>query len=186
MFFILRKLSAILLLIVLLFYTAGYRWIFSIMENNASVKLEQQINIGNYDDDDLVEIRIPLNMPYYTDKDFEPVYGETDWDGRHYQYVKRKVEDNTLILLCIPNIEKNSIAAVKNDFTKNLSDLSSLPVGPKKIPASIKIKLSDFDSYVIGFSRCHPAWANQAHSLVNERTNILFTPCTPAQPPETV
>ena len=187
MTFSLKKISAILLLAILLFYTAGYRWVFSIMENKVSVKLEKQINSGNYSDDQLVEIRIPLSMPYYSDKDFESVNGETDWNGNHYQYVKRKVEGNTLVLLCLPNIEKNTIAAVENDLTRNLSDLSSsTPAGQKEAPSTIKIKLSDFDSYTMDFSLNHLISATQEFSIANDRMNSLFTPLTPAQPPETV
>jgi len=157
------------------------------MENKASVKLEKQINSGKYSDDQLVEIRIPLSMPYYSDKDFESVSGETDWNGYHYQYVKRKVEGNTLVLLCLPNIEKNTIIAVENDLTKNLSDLSSqTSPGQKEAPATIKIKLSDFDSYTVDFSVNHFTAAKQRLSIANDRMNSLFTPLTPAQPPESV
>lgn len=160
---------------------------FSIMENKASAKLEQHINSGNFKEDELVEIRIPLSMPYYSDKGFESVYGETDWNGRHYQYVKRKVEGNTLVLLCLPNIEKNNIAAAKNDLTKNLSDISSSnSSGQKEAPATIKIKLSDFDSYTMDFSLNHITKATLAFSIANDRMNSLFTPLTPAQPPETI
>jgi hypothetical protein len=183
----LKKISAILLLAILLFYTAGYRMLFSIMENNASAKLEKQINSGKYNEDELVEVRIPLSMPYYSDKEFESVSGETDWNGNHYQYVKRKVEGNTLVLLCLPNFEKNTIAAVENDLTKNLSDLStSTPAGQKQAPATIKIKLSDFDSYTVDFSLNQLTAAKQEHSIANDRMNTLFTPLTPAQPPETI
>jgi hypothetical protein len=183
----LRKISAILLLAILLFYTAGYRWMFSIMENKAAAKLERHINSGNYKSEELVEIRIPLNMPYYSDKEFESVYGETDWNGRHYQYVKRKIESNTLILLCLPNIEKNNIASAENNLTKNLSDISSSTSGhQKQTPVTVKIKLSDFDSYAMVFSLNQFTTAKQTYSIANDGMNTLFTPLTPAQPPEVI
>ena len=87
----LRKFSAILLMGILLFNLAGYRWLFYIVEQKATATLEESISAGTYSDDQLVEIKIPLNMPYYSDMDYQVVYGETEWNGRHYRYVKRKV-----------------------------------------------------------------------------------------------
>src|SRR5262245_32402845 len=75
----LKKIVAILLLFVMVFNLVGYRWIFEAIEDKATADLEQKISTGEYSNDQLVEIRIPLNMPYYSDKDYENVYGETDW-----------------------------------------------------------------------------------------------------------
>ena len=118
-----KKIAAILLLSLMVFNLIGYRWLFSTIEENATADLEQKIAAGKYNDDQLVEIQIPLNMPYYSDKDYENVYGETDWNGEHYRYVKRKVSGNTLYLLCLPNKEKTNIAKVKNEFTKAVNDV---------------------------------------------------------------
>jgi hypothetical protein len=93
----------------MVFNLLGYRWLFSVIEKNATANLEQKIAAGKYSDEQLVEISIPLNMPYYSDKDYENVYGETDWNGEHYRYVKRKVSGNTLYLLCLPNKEKQAL-----------------------------------------------------------------------------
>ena len=109
----------------MIFNLAGYRWLFTTIENNATANLEQKISAGTYSEDQLVEIRIPLNMPYYSDKDYENVYGETDFNGEHYRYVKRKVSGNTLYLLCLPNKEKTDIVKVKNEFTKAVNDVPS-------------------------------------------------------------
>ena len=118
-----KKIAAILLLSLMVFNLIGYRWLFSTIEESATADLEQKIAAGKYNDDQLVEIQIPLNMPYYSDKDYENVYGETDWNGEHYRYVKRKVSGNTLYLLCLPNKEKTNIAKVKNEFTKAVNDV---------------------------------------------------------------
>jgi len=48
----------------MVFNLVGYRWLFSAIENKATANLEQKISSGEYSDDQLVEIRIPLNMPY--------------------------------------------------------------------------------------------------------------------------
>jgi hypothetical protein len=116
----------------MVFNLLGYRWLFSVIEKNATANLEQKIAAGKYSDEQLVEISIPLNMPYYSDKDYENVYGETDWNGEHYRYVKRKVSGNTLYLLCLPNKEKTSIVKVKNEFTKAVNDIPGINKAHRK------------------------------------------------------
>jgi hypothetical protein len=75
--FCVKKLAAICLLALLLFNVAGYRVLFSLLEQKATTRLENKIDAGNYSESQLVEIKIPLSMPYYSDKDYESVYGET-------------------------------------------------------------------------------------------------------------
>jgi hypothetical protein len=179
-----KKIAAILLLSLMVFNLVGYRWLFTAIENKATANLEQKISSGKYSDEQLVEIRIPLNMPYYSDKDYENVYGETDFNGEHYRYVKRKVSGNTLYLLCLPNKEKTSIAKVKNDFTKAVNDIPANKQGSQQKSNFIKLLTSEFkiSESLIG--------ENNSSSLSlqfisrNSAVTNLFTPLTEAQPPE--
>jgi len=168
----------------MVFNLVGYRWLFSAIENKATANLEQKISSGEYSDDQLVEIRIPLNMPYYSDKDYENVYGETDFNGDHYRYVKRKVSGNTLYLLCLPNKEKTSIVKVKNDFTKAVNDVPANKQGSQQKSNFIKLLTSEFkiSESIIGennFSSLSLQFISRNTAVIN-----LFTPLTEAQPPE--
>ena len=180
----LKKTAAILLLCLMFFNLVGYRWFFSVIENNATTKLEQKISTGNYNEDQLVEIKIPLNMPYYSDKDYEEVYGETDWNGEHYRYVKRKVSGNTLYLLCLPDKENTSIAKVKNDYTKAVNDVPANKQGSQQKNNFIKLLTSEFRVHETeindnGFSSLSLQFINR-----NSAVKDLFYPLTETQPPE--
>lgn len=168
----------------MVFNLVGYRWLFSAIENKATANLEQKISSGEYSDDQLVEIRIPLNMPYYSDKDFENVYGETDFNGEHYRYVKRKVSGNTLYLLCLPNKEKTSIAKVKNEFTKAVNDVPANKQGSQQKSNFIKLLTSEFriSESIIGENN----FSSLSLQFISRNTAVtnLFTPLTEAQPPE--
>lgn len=162
----------------------GYRWIFSVIENKATAKLEQNISIGNYRDDQLVEIRIPLNMPYYSDKEYENVYGEADVNGIHYQFVKRKVSGNTLYIMCLPNVEKNNIVKAKDEFTKAVNDVPASKQGSQQKTNFIKLLTTEFriQETVVAenyFTATALSWFNR-----NWEIKDLFTPLTDAQPPE--
>ena len=180
----LKKIAAILLLSLMVFNLAGYRWLFSAIEKKATANLEQKISAGNYSDEQLVEIRIPLNMPYYTDKDYENVYGETDLNGEHYRYVKRKVSGNTLYLMCLPNKEKTSIASVKNEFTKAVNDIPGNKPGSQQKNNFIKLLTSEFQVNETAVDDNIFLIASLSYFSRNTEAKNLFTPLTEAQPPE--
>jgi hypothetical protein len=115
----LKKIAAILLLLIFLFNLFGYQFVISFLQYKADAKLEFRIDNNEYDESSLIEMRIPLNMPYqerYTD--FERHYGEINIKGKAYTYVKRKIEGDVLILKCIPNESKQQLKETSNDLAK--------------------------------------------------------------------
>ena len=168
----------------MLFNLAGYRWLFSAIEKNVTANLEQKISAGKYSDEQLVEIRIPLNMPYYSDKDYEEVYGETDFNGEHYQYVKRKVSANTLYLLCLPNKEKTSIIKVKNEFTKAVNDIPGNKEGSHQKSGLVKLLTTEFRVNETAFDINNFSISSLSFVSRNADAKDLFIPLTDAQPPE--
>jgi hypothetical protein len=115
----LKKLAAILLIAILFFNWYGYRIVTTILTNNADKKLELRLDNNQYDESQLIELRVQLNVAYQNDQaDFERHYGEIEIDGKYYTYVKRKIEDGFLILKCIPNNSKEQIKTAGNDYFK--------------------------------------------------------------------
>ena len=89
------------------------------MSRNADRQLEIKIDRNDYDESLLVEVRIPLHMPYLSEQmEFERHYGEMTIEGKHYTYVKRKIENGELVLKCLPNSSRERILAAGNDFFK--------------------------------------------------------------------
>lgn len=63
-------------------------------------------------------------MPYLTDwPAYEAYQGEAEINGVHYNYVKRKVSQDTLYLLCLPNEIKTQLSKLKNDYAVKANDL---------------------------------------------------------------
>lgn len=76
-----------------------------------------------YNDDDLVEIKMPLNLPYMSSwGSYERVDGEIEFDGIHFNYVKRKVSNDTLYLMCLPNRIKTELYESLIDYSKQVND----------------------------------------------------------------
>jgi hypothetical protein len=121
---VLKKIAAILLIVILSFNWYGYRIVTNILTRNADQQLEAQLDNNEYDESQLVEVRIPLNMPYQNNQaEFERHYGEMESGGKYYTYVKRKIENGVLVLLCIPNNSKEKIKAAGNDYFKTANGL---------------------------------------------------------------
>ena len=94
------------------------------LEEKATQRLDQKLETGDYDEASLVEVKIPLQLPYYTNwSQYERHYGETEWNGKHYQYVKRKLFNDTLYLLCIAHTEKNNIQTAAADIFTTVNNI---------------------------------------------------------------
>lgn len=118
-----KKLAAILLLTVFTFNTVGYRLLFNWLENNTDKEFLAQLDAGNFNEEDLVVMSFPLNMPYQqADIVLERVNGEVILNGEVFKYVMRKVENGTLKLFCIPHDEKTNILEKINEFSGKVND----------------------------------------------------------------
>ena len=121
-----RKAVSILLLLIFLFNTIGYKVLFVYLEQEADARIQARIRTLDELDKRLITIKIPINLPYQTDwREFEAVDGEMTFKGKTYKYVKRKVLRDTLILLCIDHQEKNELQKSRADYFKKVNDLAS-------------------------------------------------------------
>jgi hypothetical protein len=181
----LKKIGSILFLLILVFNFCGYKWVLSYMEKQATVRLEKKLDAGNYDRNDLVEVKIPLHLPYYTNSEYEAFSGETEYQGEIYQYVKRKISADTLYLLCIPHTEKNDLQVAKSDFFKTVNNLQHDGMPQKgNQPPAIKLMMSEFlQNDELSYSISEENIPLNLHSSEISYTS-QFNPLTPAHPPE--
>src|ERR1700722_5738963 len=121
-----RKSASIILLLILLFNMIGYRAWFYYAEKKADAVMEARIDKDQYDDNDLVTLQIPLYNPYQLEqKTFEPANGEVNINGKTFKYVKRKVSDGNLILLCLADNHKTVLKKAKTNYENAANDLTA-------------------------------------------------------------
>jgi hypothetical protein len=151
----LRKIAAILLICLLLFNGYGYRFVTNYLQKKADQQLEARLDVNDYDESQLIEIRVELNIPYqYSWSNFERHSGEIEINGKIYAYVKRKVEDGWLVLKCIPNKAKEDLKNADNIlFTVN-NGLDQEHNGKNNSPLNnvIKTLFSDYDNYFLSYN----------------------------------
>lgn len=136
--------SAILFLLILVFNLYGYRVVLAYVERSGDVALEQKLDKNDYNNEELISVKTVLHLPYYSSSpEFERTYGSVTIDGVLYEYVKKRVYNDTLELLCLPNKTKTKLHDIKNDITKSTAGANaSLPL--KKGTTTLKISLPEY------------------------------------------
>jgi hypothetical protein len=86
---------------------------------------------NEYKDSDLISIKIPVSyLPYYNNSStFERIDGQVEIQGLQYNYVKRRIYNDSLELLCIPNQAAMNYKAVNDEFFRFLYDLQHMGKG---------------------------------------------------------
>jgi hypothetical protein len=142
-----RILAAIFFLSVLLFNSGGYRLLTDYLETKQNAQLEQRLDQKKYDETSLIEIRVPLSLPYQTDwKEFERVDGEVEFNGMHYKFVERKLQGGEMIYKCLPNETKAQLVNARENFFKLVNDLQTQESSTsKKSATNHSVKTFSFD-----------------------------------------
>lgn len=183
-----KKIAAILLLLMLFFNWYGYRIVTAILTQSSDLQLEARIDNQEYDESQLIEVRIALSVPYQTSQsDFERHYGEVEVDGKYYTYVKSKVQDGFLVLKCIPNSEKEQIKKAGEDFYKQANGLDQHHPDKKGDNNNIaKSFWSEYDDRLTDLSiEKLAALFQKDFSATTSSLYDQYRPI-PGQPPETV
>ncbi len=156
-----KRFTAILFAGVLLFNLWGYELVFDIWQQQQEVALTARLDRAEYADADLISIKTPLSMPYYTaSMKFERIDGSIKIDGVEYRYVKRRIVADSLELLCLPNTAKQKLQGAKTDFFKLSNDIQR--PGNKKAGELVKSLMPDFydASAVYTLAPCETAAKN--------------------------
>ncbi|MBS1915318.1 MAG: hypothetical protein JST87_03515 [Bacteroidetes bacterium] len=122
-----KRIVTILLLAMLLFNWIGYRLFTAYIENRSDRQFEAQLDNNNYDETQLISIKVPVaHLAYYNiSKNFERMDGQIEANGVVYKYVKRRIFNDSLEVLCIPNKTAMQLNAAKNEFFKLVNDLQA-------------------------------------------------------------
>jgi len=122
----LKKLIAILLLSIYLFNLAGYSLVFQYFIEQSEQQFVQQIDQNKYTESELVEISIPFNLPYTQNSTaFKRLDGSIEVNGTTYHYVKRRVFNDTLHILCLPNQQRTQLIKEKSSYAGQVNDFAS-------------------------------------------------------------
>jgi hypothetical protein len=160
---------------------------FFYAQQQSDKQLEANFDKDQYDEAELVTIKVPLSLPYQTDQaDFQRVDGEITFNGKIYKYVKRKIADGNLVLMCLPNYNKMRLKKEKDDFFKEANSLGE-NTGTKKQENSkgnfYKNIVAEFDK--IDYTSSAILDQRLSHGFSQHKFPLLTMPhSSPEQPPE--
>jgi len=184
----LKKIASILLLSLLLFNWIGYRLLTQYLEFSANERLEARLDLNDYNESELIEMRVSLNLPYQNDQaGFERVNGEIEINGTHYNYVKRRIEKGQLVVLCIPNQGKTKIENSRDDYFKLINDLQQNGDAKKTEKSSstaFKALFSEYNAEINNWSIASPVQLAPKPRISDSGLIAFLIYLIPGQPPE--
>ena len=177
-----------MLLGLLFFNWYGYRIVSDFLQERSDVQMEARLDNNDYNEAELIEIRVPINLPYHNDwTDFERYDGEVEMNGIHYKYVKRKVEKGELVLMCLPNNERQLLQTARDNFFKLVNDLQQPDSGKKSDNGNSNSFKSLFSEYQQEKNNWTVALlATEATNFPVKELQLIpsYLSSSPEQPPE--
>ncbi len=162
--------------------------LFDYAQHKISEHLEALLDNNSYDEAQLIELKIPINLPYQNSRTtFERYNGEIELNGTMYKYVKRKVVNDTLFLMCIPNTKKMNLETAKNDFFKLSNDLAQNTNSKKTDKASSVFKdfQTIYNNDLFHLAIIFPLDSKENCWLPVRKNNLLSSVhVSPEQPPD--
>lgn len=179
-----KKAFAIIMLTVLLFNMGGYMLLFQYFINQSDQIANKQISKGYYKASELVEIKIPVRMPYIQEqRQYKSISGQIQLKGNCYNYVALKMTRDTMYVKCIPNYTKTKLI---NENVITAKEVSDTPLSKKNHPPLVKKTGLDNDyNYTVTLFDL-AVRAKTIHSQVVYTTpeTLLTYLSSPAEPPE--
>lgn len=115
-----RKIATILLLTFLFFNWVGY-WLFiSWVESREKATWVAQLDKDQFNTDQLIVLKVSADgIPYSNSSaTFERADGEFEVGNIHYRYVRKRLYNDSVEFLCIPDKPNSRLRKVKNELLR--------------------------------------------------------------------
>jgi hypothetical protein len=179
----LKKLIAALLLFIYLFSISGQIAIHQYFSYLSDRFFNEQTSKGLYNIHDLVEVKLPVNMPGIADwTAYENISGQIKFGNSTYNYVKMKITKDVLYLMCIPDY---STTTFSTQNVINAKQVANVPV-PKKehVPYGKTTVLDNFNFAFVQFTFFSPVESPVKKALQSYQQLIRQSLDIPEQPPK--
>ncbi len=153
-----RKIATILLLTFLLFNWVGY-WLFlSWFESHETARLAARIDNDQYTADQLILLKVSATAVPYSNPSttFERANGEVKIGDILYRYVRKRLYNDSIEFLCIPQRESRQLQSARNDIFRLVTDVPDNSGHGKTSPAGKATQLlKAFWQQIPTISRCN-------------------------------
>lgn len=177
-----KKLIAIVFLLIHLFNIGGQLAFHQYLAYKADQFFNEQVNKNLYSVDDLTEVKIPVNLPKVTDwEGYVNLNGEVRFANASYNYVKIRITQKAIYLMCIPNYETTHLSGQNIIYAKQIKDISV----PRKdhVPFG-KINIMDYNYPAINYVFSPPQFVLQKKTQTGQFLILSSCISGPGQPPD--
>jgi hypothetical protein len=112
-----------------MFNLVGYRLLVTYMQDRMDRNMVASLDDNRYDESQLITVKVPIShLAYYNaDSQFERVDGNIELGGVQYRYVKRRIYNDSLEFLCLPDREATALQAIKSNFDRLVNGFQGAP-----------------------------------------------------------
>lgn len=172
-----KKITAYLLVLLLLLNVMGYYGIFIGLKYKHNTNINERLDGYEAHQFESVTLKVPLTIPYYGDTQYERVSGEVEYEGEFYRLVKQKFEKDTLYIVCIKDAESKRIKQALADYVKNFSEHTS-DSPSKTVPSFIK----EYINSALSYSTASNGWNRKIQFGLTQQ-EVKTIPLTFISPP---
>jgi hypothetical protein len=178
-----KKTIAIAFLLLQVFSLFGPIALYEYCLHQSDKLFNEQISQSRYKIDDLVEVKLPVQMPTIQDwKEYSYVSGQVQLQNGSYNYVKIKMTRDTIFLMCVPNYRTTKLIQQNVIDARKIADI---PVNKKeRVPLAKTNALGAYSYQAIQFRFLTPI-ATLKKSVDHTHSGIVKSfIARPGQPPE--
>jgi len=173
-----KKAIASAMLLLFLFNLGGYYMVFSLLQMQAGRQLSLRLETDEANEQETVEVKVPLNLPYpITSSGFERVEGTVKSGDRYFQLLKQKIENDTLTLVLVKDDRSNHLEEVIYELDEQHS--SGTP-SDGALTLSFKL-LQEFISASETLTSGNNPWSREI--TLSEAVRFLLPSDIPGTPP---
>lgn len=177
-----KKQIAIALLVIHLFNLGGQLAFYQYLVYKSDRFFNEQVSKNLYNVDDLTEIKIPANIKNVPNvKGYVNLSGEVRFANASYNYVKIKVTQKAIYLMCIPHYSTTHLAGRNIIYARQIKDI---PVPRKEHVPFGKISIMDYNFPTVNYMFGTPQFALQKKKQTDH--SLIPNSCIsgPGQPPD--
>jgi hypothetical protein len=114
-----KRALPLVLLVIFLFNQVGYYGVHWLTLQHHRSEILRKLDNNEVDGFRTVTLKIPLAVPYpAATPEYERIKGAFEHHGERYKLVQQKLENDTLYIVCIRDVNEERLQHAMNDFVK--------------------------------------------------------------------
>jgi hypothetical protein len=107
-------------LFLLMLNALGYYPVYLAMQWKAQSEMKSRLDAHVFEEDELFTIKIPINLPYWTETRQAPerIDGQIEYKGDFYKLYKQEVIADTLVVLAVKDHSEKALFSALTEWVK--------------------------------------------------------------------